>query len=275
MRGWRRTLAIGGLGAVLAGCRADEPGPRAVDPDADPVADPDPDAAPDPDADPDPDPDRWFVPAVVTLSASFGYDRDRGILVDGITPYGTTESRLRLEVGDARWADTGFDPYQTERYCVVELPLGGGGPAPWAAGDPAVWFGADYQGAPPDSDCDAAHGYDVLPSAFAGHPDLATALAARGWGVGVGEPSVVDPVMADFVSTYPYAVVPEGALLGGYASDGLLGQVTGRVMAVGHPIDADGFVDHTAWLDATAAHPGGDGLASGWYQLFFLYSVSL
>jgi hypothetical protein len=59
MRGWRRTLAIDGLGAVLAGCRADEPGPRAVDPAA------------------DPEPDRGFVPVVVTGSASFGYGSTR------------------------------------------------------------------------------------------------------------------------------------------------------------------------------------------------------
>jgi hypothetical protein len=257
---------------TLLGC-GDDDKPRGGD-DADADADADTDADTDADADTDSDADH-FVPATILMSAWFGYDAASGDLVDVVSPYGTIESRIRLEIGDDAWEATGFDGYATELYCVLELPLTGATAAPWADTDPDVWFGARYAGAPPDSDCTAADGYDVDPAAFAGYADLPDALASATWGVGVGELSPDNQALLDYVAAYPYAVIPPGAVFGGYVEDGVLGTVQDQAMAVAHPIDGAGFVDLTTYLDAADAHPPGGPLASGYYRIYFLYRVTL
>ncbi len=271
---WPRPHPI--LCALLLACADDEADDGGDPDDGGPTdADTDTDADSDSDTDTDTDTDTGsthaFAPATVLVAAWFGYDAETGGMVDVVTPYGTIESRIRLEVGSTDWEATGFDGERTDLYCVIELPLTDSSFAAWAQADPGIWFGVAYTGATPDTDCSADEGYDIDPAAYAGFPDLATALAsAHPWGIGVGEIGADNLALLGYVAGYPYQVLPPGSIVGGYALDGVRNGVSEQLFAVAHPIDDRGLVDHTAYLDAGDVHAGGE-LASGYYRFYFLY----
>jgi hypothetical protein len=263
-----RMLATLALALGLTACSGDE-GKDTTDTDTDPVTGDDDDddtVTETADTSNGGGGDQYFSVAIVAPSAAFGFDLATATLVDVEDPtYGTLTPSIFLVVGNAEFQASG-DYYATDTWCYVELPLTDPAPAPWATTS-GLWYGIDYAGDAPLSNCTAADGFEVDPAELYGYASLADYMAGP-WGVGVGE---MTPTAEGYWASYPYDYAPVGTFFGASFNDGLLGYEVPDNVAFAYEIDPTHTITGN-YLQANIINPG-NGIVTGYYRIIALYSI--
>ncbi|MEQ1501091.1 MAG: hypothetical protein ABMB14_02625 [Myxococcota bacterium] len=209
--------------------------------------------------------DGWFTPTLLRLDATFAYDADRREIRPYTVPSGDVVPHIQIAFGNDDWLVNGFDPGDTDNYCVILLPLTSSSRAGWSVGDPDVWFGVDYVGDPPITDCDV--GDKAWNPALFGSDPVGDIVGYGAWGAGVGE---IDPQLALYFTTTTYY---ETTFIGGRLMSPLIFESWGFFTV---PIRlAPTFAAETAEGDYVTVPPDevrtDDGVVTGAYELFSLF----
>lgn len=203
------------------------------------------------------------------VDATFGWDNETRSVVGVATAYGEIPPAITISLGEKSWRRDDFSS-DSEHYCIIVLPLTTPVAVPyWVGNDPSLYFGFDYAGEAPLTDC-GTPGYEYDLGLWP--EDLSRAFADNDWGIAIGDmrPEYEANFATSILLPHLVGARVNNTLIQTSGNEGVLGYV-----AVASRIDAG----HRLLVEPDGRQPMipseeiavPTGIATGLYQLLPLY----